>query len=146
MKRLAIALTVTSLHGAAFAAEDGRELVPLPEPMQAHMMANMRDHLRALEEMLDALASGDVAQAGKVAETRIGMSSLDSHGASHMAPFMPEGMQQAGTAMHRAASRFALVAQDADLERSYASQQAVFGALRDVTTACNACHAGYRIR
>lgn len=130
----------------ASAAEDGRELVSMPAPMQAHMLANMRDHLLALDGMLAALARGDVNEAGRIAESRIGMSSLDDHGASHMAPFMPEGMRAAGTAMHRAASRLVLAAQQADIEQSYAAQQKVFGALQEITAACNACHAGYRLR
>lgn len=130
----------------ATAVEDAREIVAMPAPMQAHMLANMRDHLVALDGMLAALARGDVNEAGRIAESRIGMSSLDDHGASHMAPFMPEGMRAAGTAMHRAASRLALAAQQADIEQSYAAQQKVFGALHEIIAACNACHAGYRLR
>ncbi len=132
--------------GSAASAEDDRELVPLPEPMQAHMLANMRDHLQALDEMLAALAAGDADAAGRIAETRIGMSSLDDHGAAHMAPFMPKPMQDAGTSMHRAASRFALVVQDADVEQTYAAQRKVFGALQEIVAACNACHAAYKLR
>lgn len=132
--------------GAAPSWADDRELVDLPAPMAAHMMANMRDHLRALEDMLAALAQGDVGTAGTVAEKRLGMSSLDNHGAAHMAPLMPAPMQAIGTAMHRAASRFVTVAQDADVAASHAAQKEVFAALRDITAQCNACHAAYRIR
>ena len=67
------------------------------------------------------------------------MSSLESHGASHMAKFMPEGMRQAGTAMHKAASRFALKAQEEEVLLAY-------NALSEVASACVACHSGYRIR
>ena len=55
------------------------------------------------------------------------------------AQFMPEGMRQAGTGMHRAASRFALKAQEGDELPAYA-------ALSEITSACVACHSGYRIR
>jgi len=46
--------------------------------LQQHMLANMRDHLRAIAQIQDALADGrfDVAQNG--AEERLGMSSLAS--------------------------------------------------------------------
>lgn len=146
--RLGLMLTVGWLMLVAMpaVAEDTRELVALPAPMQAHMLENMRDHLLALDGVLAALEHGDVAEAGRIAESRIGMSSLDGHGASHMAPFMPEGMRTAGTAMHRAASRLALASQEADIEQTYAAQQKVFGALHEITAACNACHAGYRLR
>jgi hypothetical protein len=132
--------------GAAFSAEDERELVEMPAMMQEHMLANMRDHLRAIEEILGHLANGDVDNAGKVAENRLGMSSLETHGASHMAQFMPEGMARIGTEMHRAASRFVIAAQDAELAPDRAAQYEVYRALHAVTSACNACHQGYRIR
>lgn len=121
------------------ASEDPRQLVELPEMMQRHMMSNMRDHLAALDEILMNMANGHLDQAAEVAESRLGMSSLESHGASHMAKFMPEGMREAGTSMHKAASRFALRAQEGELLPAYT-------ALSEITSACVACHSGYRIR
>jgi len=125
---------------------DERTLVEMPALMQDHLLGNMRDHLHALDDVLAALADGDAATAGQVAEARLGMSSLDDHGAAHMAPFMPEGMRAAGTELHRAASRFAQVAANADVEHTFEAQQSVFAALQDITATCNACHDGYRIR
>ena len=121
------------------ADEDSRQLVELPEMMQQHMMSNMRDHLEAINDILINMANDKLELAAEVAELRLGMCSLDSHGASHMAKFMPEGMRQAGAGMHRAASRFALKAQEGDALSAY-------NALADVTSACVACHSGYRIR
>jgi len=128
------------------ARADERALIEMPAPMQEHLLGNMRDHLHALDDVLAALADGDAATAGKIAEARLGMSSLDDHGAAHMAPFMPEGMRAAGTELHRAASRFAQVAANADVEHTFEAQQSVFAALQDITVTCNACHDGYRIR
>lgn len=125
--------------GTIHAGEDSRQLVALPEMMQQHMMSNMRDHLVALNEILQYLANGELDKAAEIAEWRLGMSSLETHGASHMAPFMPEGMRQAGTNMHTAASRFALRAQEGEALPAYK-------VLSEITTACVACHAGYRIR
>jgi len=121
------------------AEDDSRQLVELPKMMQQHMMSNMRDHLVAINEILINMANGQMDQAAEVAESRLGMSSLESHGASHMAEFMPEGMRQAGTSMHRAASRFALKAQEGDALPAY-------NALAEITSACVTCHSGYRIR
>ncbi|MCF6193885.1 MAG: hypothetical protein L3J46_06090, partial [Kangiellaceae bacterium] len=64
--------------------------------------------------------------------------SLGSHGAMHMAQFMPENMQAIGTRMHRAASRFALRAEEGEVLAAYA-------ALSAITTECVACHASYRL-
>lgn len=130
----------------ANAADDERELVELPEMMQEHMLSNMRDHLRTLEEILAALAEGEANKAGEIAEARLGMSSLGLHGAAHMAPFMPEPMQAMGTELHHAASRFVIAVQNADMENSETSQRAIFSALRDIGAACNACHSAYRLR
>jgi cytochrome c553 len=123
----------------SIADEDSRQLVELPEMMQQHMMSNMRDHLVAINEILINMANGHLDQVAEVAESRLGMSSLESHGASHMAKFMPEGMRQAGTSMHRAASRFALKAQEGEILPAYS-------ALSEITSACVACHSSYRIR
>ena len=131
-------ILLAALSGVSM-ADDARQLVQLPEMMQQHMMSNMRDHLVAINEVLIYLASGDLEKSAEVAEYRLGMSSLESHGASHMAKFMPEGMRQAGTAMHTAASRFALKAQEGDILPAY-------NALSEVASACVACHSGYRIR
>ena len=125
--------------GGVQAAEDRRELVRLPKMMQAHMLSNMRDHLVALNEILSRMAAGDLEGAANAAESRLGMSSLDSHGAGHMAKYMPEGMRTAGTNMHRAASRFALKAQEGE-------PGPALRLLSEVTAACVACHSAYRIR
>jgi cytochrome c556 len=71
------------------------------------------------------------------------MSSLEAHGASHLAGFMPQGMQDIGTAMHKAASRFAVTAQEAGVTRDLPR---ALGALSEVTTQCVACHAAYRLK
>ena len=123
----------------SIADEDSRQLVYLSKMMQEHMMANMRDHLDAINEILVNMKNGELEKAADVAESRLGMSSLESHGARHMAEFMPEGMRQAGSNMHRAASRFALKAQEGEVLPAY-------NALSEVTSACVACHSGYRIR
>lgn len=137
--RIIIPIILVAASNVSIADEDSRQLVELPEMMQQHMMSNMRDHLLTINEILINLASGQLDQAAEVAESRLGMSSLDSHGASHMAKFMPKGMRQAGTSMHRAASRFAQKAQEGDVLPAYKS-------LSEVTSACVACHSGYRIR
>jgi len=120
---------------------DARQLVKLPAPMQQHMLANMRDHLQAINEIQGALGAGAYDKAANIAETRIGVSSLDAHGAAHMTPYMPKAMQEIGTRMHKAASQFARTAEKAavtgDMRQSVA-------ALAKVTEQCVACHAAFR--
>ena len=136
---ITVPILLACSYSVSMADDEERRLVQLPEMMQQHMMSNMRDHLVAINEILIKMANGDFEKAAEIAEYRLGMSSLESHGASHMAKFMPEGMRQAGTAMHKAASRFALKAQEEEVLPAY-------NALSEVTSACVACHSGYRIR
>ncbi|MEW6331108.1 MAG: hypothetical protein AB1560_06595 [Pseudomonadota bacterium] len=124
-------------------AADARVAIELPPMMRAHMLANMRDHLAALHEIQAALARDENRRAAGIAEQRLGMSSLDAHGAGHMAPHMPQPMQDIGTAMHRAASRFARTAEEADVRRDL---RPALLALSEVTQQCTACHAGYRLK
>lgn len=134
-------IVVAGCIAAPVGASDSRQLVELPAPMVQHMLSNMRDHLLAITEIQRALGEGDFQRAGDVAEQRIGLSSLESHGASHMAPFMPKAMQDIGTQMHRAASQFALVAQETGADGNAAR---AIGALSRVTEQCVACHAAFR--
>lgn len=129
-------------HGAADAA-DARVAVDMPPMLRAHMLANMRDHMAAVQEILDALARDDAKHAAAVAEERLGMSSLPAHGAHDVAPFMPPAMQEIGTAMHRAASRFAVTVRDAEVAGDL--RRAIDG-VAQVTAQCVACHAAYRVK
>ena len=88
-KRIILApiLTILGLPTSSFA--DSRQLVEFPEMMRDHMLENMRDHLLALTKIQQHLALEEYEKAATVAENRLGMSSLDGHGASHMARFMP---------------------------------------------------------
>jgi len=131
---------------SAIANEDSREMVKLPPMMQEHMLANMRDHLVALNEILGELAEGKVDAAVIIAEKRLGMSSMSLHGAEHLGMFMPKAMGEIGTEMHHAASRFVIIARDAELDPGIQSQRKVYKALQEITDNCNACHQAYRIR
>jgi len=139
MKIMLIAGALLAVTATASAHADGRQLVDMPAMMQEHMLANMRDHLAALDEINRAIAEDDLDRAAEVAEQRLGMSSLNDHGASHMAQMIPKDMAAIGTGMHRAASRLARKLEEGDAA-------AVWADLAAVTTQCVACHAGYRIR
>lgn len=131
-------------HAAAEPAKpDERQLVAYPEALRIKTLANMRDHLLALSEIQEALAKNEFDKAAEIAESRLGMNSLSLHGAHEVAAFMPAGMQQAGTAMHHAASRFARTAKDAGVT---GDMKAVLGALAETTQTCTACHAAYRLQ
>ena len=106
------------------------------------MLENMQDHLLALTEIQQHLALEEYEKAATVAENRLGMSSLGGHGASHMVRFIPTGMQQIGTQMHKAASRFAIIVQEGGLE---GSTPKIAEGLAGVMQQCVACQSSYRV-
>jgi hypothetical protein len=130
---------------ARHAAGNGeeRKLVRFPEEMRQHTLSNMRDHLLAIAEIQEALAQGALDRAAGISEKRLGMTSLAAHGAHEASKFMPQGMQEIGSAMHRNASRFALAAQDASASGDL---RPALRALAQVTQSCVACHATYRVQ
>jgi len=135
-----VMLLIFCVHASSvLAGQDVRALVEMPAPMREHMLGNMRDHVATLNEMHMGLAKKDYERAAQAAEQRLGISSLTTHGAEHMAPYMPKPMQAIGTEMHRAATRFALAAQERDLNKA-------LNALAAVTTQCVACHSAYRVQ
>ena len=128
---------------APSAVKDTRRLVKFPEPLRIHTLANMRDHLLTMGEIQDALASGSFDRASDLAEHRLGMSSLESHGAHEVGKYMPKGMQDAGTAMHHTASQFSIVVKDASVTGDLKS---VLASLAKLNQTCVACHAAYRLQ
>ena len=137
---MALILTVFGLPNSGFA--DSRQLVELPEMMWNHMLENIRDHLPALTEIQQYLALEEYEKAAAVAENRLGMSSLSSHGASHMASFMPTATQQIGTQMHKAASQFVTFVQEGGLE---GSTPKIADSLAGVMQQCVAGHSSYQV-
>ena len=130
------------MNQSSTAPTDARKLVKFPEPMRVHTISSMRDHLLALQEITVALSRNGFDKAASIAEQRLGMSSLELHGAAHIAPFMPQGMQDIGTEMHHAASRFAVEAQNASASNDV---RPALAALGQVMQQCVACHAAYRL-
>jgi hypothetical protein len=155
MRRLAVvlALAVSCLaqaqehdharHQAGGTAGDARVAVKFPNALRTHTLANMRDHLLALQEIQDALAKSEFDRAAAISEQRLGMTSLKLHGAQEVAKFMPDGMQRIGTEMHHAASRFALEAANAGASGDV---KPALAALAGITARCVACHSAYRVQ
>ena len=141
-KYLLVAFSLAVFGLPTSSSADSRQLVEFPEMMRDHMLENMRDHLLALTEIQQYLALEEYEKAATVAENRLGMSSLSGHGASHMARFMPAAMQQIGTQMHKAASRFAIIVQEGGLE---GSTPKIAEGLAGVMQQCVACHSSYRV-
>lgn len=123
--------------------KDTRVLVAYPEAMKAHTLTSMREHLLIISQLQSALAAEKYDEAARLAEFKLGMSSLGDHNAHESSKFMPKGMQDIGTLMHRSASQFAIEAQNAG---ATGDGKKALAALSKVTQACVACHVGYRLQ
>ena len=124
-------------------APDTRQAVRFPRALREHTLASMRDHLLTLQKIQQALAQQDYDLAGNVAEQRLGMSAMALDDADEVAKYMPKGMQEAGMAMHRSASQFALAAGNAS---ATGDVKPALEALSNVIAHCVACHAVYRLK
>ncbi|UGA46050.1 hypothetical protein HU230_0008445 [Bradyrhizobium quebecense] len=67
------------------------------------------------------------------------MSSLSLHGGAEVTRYMPDGTQDAGSAIDRAASRFAIAAQDVGVRGNL---KPASSGLTEITTPCVSCRAG----
>ena len=105
---LALLLVATVLAPGAQSAEYQPDhaahsrpiLVRFPAPLRDHTLASMRAHLTALADIQGHIAAHRYDIAAEIAEQRLGMSSLTLHGAHEVAKYMPQGMRDAGSAMH----------------------------------------------
>jgi len=140
---------------------DGRQLVNFPPEMRQHTLANMRDHLLALSEILAAMSAGQYTKASQVAGARLGMDSPSAAGCQdekaaakpqmskapdmdhRMGEFMPEAMRKLGLDMHQAASTFAGEAAKA---AKTGNAKPALAALSRVTQQCTSCHSTYKVQ
>lgn len=145
--------------------DDTRLMLDYPPNVRAHALANMRSHLQALAEVMQAFAEGKYAEAADIADSRLGMDSNGAAGcrpgtmkmdmamssmteADHlnhqMALLMPERMRELGQNMHKAANDFAAKARDAgnDSKKIHEAEMA----LAKIPHQCVACHEAYRMQ
>jgi hypothetical protein len=122
---------------------DERELIKMPSPARLALRAEMRDRMLALDAVLQRLNEGQVVEAGKIAQYRLGVTVWWNHTKlpANVQPeqYMPEKMQDLALDGYMAASDFATVALTGD-------QQTATAMLPQLTGSCAQCHQAYRIR
>jgi len=147
MKRFLYGVCVAAALSPAFAADpvhapakiqDTRLAIDFPEGVKQAMQERMRRNLSDIHEIQKALAEFNYDRAADVAENSLGVSSLGPHN-TRQALYMPEAMQHLGMETHRASSRLARAAQEADMAKALEG-------LSQVTGLCVECHAMYRAK
>ena len=132
----ATAAAIASVNAAASLNRiDTRTPVPLLPMMANHQKQNMRDHLVAVQQIVAALASGDLVGVERAAE-RIGLSEPMGQMCNHMGAGAP-GFTEQALDFHRRADRIALAARQKD-------QQQVLTELGTTLQACTECHATWK--
>lgn len=126
--------------------EDTRTLIELPSDVKEKMVVLMRDHIRALDDIIEAVQTGRFDEAESIAESRLGWSSSLLLGDQEVIKHWPEPMQKMADQLYRAASNYVVVSRNAAVEESKESYQKVNAALGEVSSACRACHEAYRLR
>ncbi len=116
---------------------DTRKPVPLVPMMANHQKQNMRDHLRAVQDITAALAVKDFDAVEKAAR-RIGYSEQMGQMCTHMGAGAP-GFTQAALEFHHTADTIAQAAKHHDAT-------AVLTALTHTLATCTNCHATFKQR
>lgn len=143
MRKLLLACGLWILVGGAQAAEDMRQLAPMPASAQANLREEMLANLRAVNDILSMVAERKYKEAGVLAEETLGLSAMGKNRNQPMdarpGAYMPPAMHGLGMEGHKAASEFARIASGGDRDKTLA-------ALPSLTSACVACHHSFRVR
>lgn len=114
---------------------DNRAPVPLSPTMAVHQKRDMRDHLRAVQEITAALGKDDF-DAIAASAARIGWSEQQAAKCKHMGAGAP-GFAEMGERFHRTADRITAAARRRD-------RPGVVHALDDTLQTCVSCHESFR--
>ena len=125
---------------------DTRINIDVPKNIKEKMLVNMRDHIRALDDIIHAVLEGNYEKAEGIAESRLGWSSLVRRNDQEVADHWPDPMKKMADQMYEAGSNFVIVAQNASVEDDKESYRQVIKALGKMTSACRNCHEVYRLR
>jgi len=156
----------------AWAQEDSREAIKLPDQVKGQFRAEMREDMARLDDIIAALAEGAFSQAADIADINLtlghkmwrrmadegatmkeiitareemreqGMLGKGLHGIGR---FMPEHFRAMGVTMHEAAEEFALTARQAAQPPTAKDYAQVLEKLQAMTEVCRACHETFRV-
>jgi len=116
---------------------DTRVPVPLLPMMANHQKQNMRDHLRAVQEIVGAVGTGDFDAIARAAGT-IGYSEQMGQMCNHMGAGAP-GFTAQALRFHHTADKIAEAARGREMP-------AVLAALNKTLATCTGCHATFKQR
>jgi len=113
---------------------DRRISLGLMGPVKQHQLANMRSHLEAVSDIVDAIARGEFDQASETASRKLGLTPKMQKMCN---AFDNADFRQMGLAFHKSGDELARVLKT---HNTTASLQA----LRATMQYCTSCHSTYR--
>ncbi len=114
--------------------DDNRTPLNLPPMMAQHQKANMREHLKAVTEVVHYMGANDFAAASKAAKEKLGLTVQ----MKQMCDNMPnEAFRNMGLDFHKSGDELAEVLKTKDAGKS-------LKALDTMLAKCNACHEMFR--
>ena len=114
---------------------DRRRPLPLLPMMALHQKQNMREHLEAVKEIVDAASASDFESVATAAK-RLGFSESMGHMCEHMGAGAP-GFTEQALSFHHTADGITAAAVKRD-------SAGVLAALSRTLGACTSCHATYK--
>ena len=114
---------------------DSRKPVPLSPMMANHQKQNMREHLQAVQAIIDGIARDDFSAVEKAAKT-MGYSEEMRQMCTHMGAGAP-GFTERAIAFHKSADKIADAAK-------FKNRSGTLQALNTTLQTCTSCHAMYR--
>lgn len=130
-------------HRAPQMDPDPRQAVVFPAKTYDDTLASMRAHLRAIDAVIAAIATGEFNQAATAAEKGLGIGhqhGVDGLQSGHA--FMPPEMLAFGSAMHLNARQLVVSLRDAEVTGDL---QSVLSSLQTVTQQCVGCHDAFKL-
>ncbi|NJL07981.1 MAG: hypothetical protein HC900_06750 [Methylacidiphilales bacterium] len=130
---------VLTLAALPALAEDSRTKLDLPPDMREQFMQEMRNHMAALDGVIQLLAGGQPKEAGALARKEMAM----GHGRG-FGRYMPIEFRELGLAYHRSAEEFARLTDKLPAKPSAEQWVELMGGLGAVTANCAGCHGAFR--
>ena len=134
---LGVMLALASLPALA---EDSRTRLDLPAEIRQQFLEEMRNHMAALDGVMQLLAAGQPREAGALARKDMAMGQGKGFGR-----YMPIEFRELGMAYHRSAEQFARLTETLPAKPSAEQWVELVGGLGAVTANCAGCHGAFRV-
>lgn len=113
---------------------DTRIKLDIPEDMKRHQLANMREHVQAVQTIIGLIAEGNFENASRVAYTKLG---LTPEMQAMCGSFNNEKFEELGLAFHRSGDNLGETLKTGNVSDS-------LRALSQTMQFCVSCHATFR--